>query len=150
VTPHQTNTKQARPGFFLYIVPTLLYVTVIFWLGAVRTNVEVPHGFLPEDKFKHFLAFALLVVLLFRTLRYQWPSESLRRLVILAVAGSSAIGALLEAWQLLFPYRSAEFADWVADTLGALVAGLLVMFWARSRRHRVDSPATTDSSTQVQ
>jgi VanZ family protein len=139
-----------RPGFFLYILPTLLYVVVLFWLGAVQMSMEMPHGMFPEDKLKHFVAFGLLVFLLLRTLRFQWSSEPLGRLVMLSAAGSSAIGALLEVWQSLFPYRSSDFADWVADTLGALLAGLLAMLWFRRRRNGSEPSEAIDSSTQVQ
>ena len=69
---------------------------------------------------KHFGAFALLVFFLLRALRFEFPAAANGRLVGASIVGSSLIGALLEFWQLLFPYRSAEVADWVADTLGAL------------------------------
>jgi VanZ family protein len=33
-----------------------------------------------------------------------------------------ALGGGLELWQMLLPYRSAEFLDFVADAVGALIA----------------------------
>ncbi|HEX3597829.1 MAG TPA: VanZ family protein, partial [Polyangiaceae bacterium] len=44
--------------------------------------------------------------------------------VFAAVAVASALGGLLEIWQLLLPWRTSEVLDWVADTLGAVAVGL--------------------------
>ena len=128
-----------KRGFLLHVLPALLYVLVLFWLGAIRTGLDLPHTFIPQDKIKHFGAFALLVFFLLRALRFEFPTVANRRLIGASIVGSSLIGALLEVWQLLFPYRSAEVADWVADTLGALLAGFLASQWLRRRRGRSGS-----------
>lgn len=128
-----------KRGFLLHVLPVLLYVVVLFWLAAIHINLEVPHAFFPQDKLHHFGAFALLVFLLLRALCYQFSTAANDRLVIASMIVSSLTGAVLEFWQLLFPYRTADFADWVADTLGALLAGLLLAYWLRRRRGRVGS-----------
>jgi VanZ family protein len=128
-----------KRGFQLHVLPALIYVLVLFWLGAIRTGFDLPQSFIPQDKLKHFGAFALLVFLLLRAFRFEFPAAANGRLIGLSMVGSSAIGAMLELWQCLFPYRSAEFADWVADTLGALLAGFLANQWLR-RRGRVRVP----------
>ena len=128
-----------KRGFLLHVLPALLYVLVLFWLGAIHSGFDLPQTFIPQDKVKHFGAFGLLVFLLLRALRYEFPAAANGRLVGASIAGSSLIGALLELWQLLFPYRSAEFADWIADTLGALLAGFLASQWLRRRAGRSGS-----------
>lgn len=133
-----------RRGFLFHVLPALVYVLGIFWLGVSHLTIEIPHGFLPQDKLGHFIAFGLLVVLLLRALRFGFPATNLRQLLILSVVGSSALGALLECWQSLFPYRSVELADWTADTLGALLAGLLVKFWLHWRRPRTNTMDLTN------
>jgi len=128
-----------KRGFLLHVLPALLYVLVLFWLGAIHSGFDLPQTFIPQDKVKHFGAFGLLVFLLLRALRYEFPAAANGRLVGASIVGSSLVGALLEVWQLLFPYRSAEFADWVADTLGALLAGFLARQWLRRRSGRSGS-----------
>ena len=135
-----------KRGFLLHVLPVLLYVPVLFWLGAIRTSFDMPQCFVPQDKLKHFGAFALLVFLLLRALRFEFPAAENGRLVGASIVGSSLIGALLEFWQLLFPYRSAEFADWVADTLGAVLAGFLASQWLRRRSSRSGSAPRASAS----
>jgi VanZ family protein len=133
-------------GFLTHVTPTVLYVLAIFWLGASHVSIQIPHAFFAEDKISHFTAFGLLVLLLLRTLRYEYPAAGNGRLVGASVAVSSFIGALLEFWQYLFPYRSLELADWIADTLGASLVGLLLMLWFRWRRSRTSSMRPANSA----
>ena len=135
-----------KRGFLLHVLPVLIYVPVLFWLGAIHTGFELSESFIPQDKVKHFGAFALLVFLLLRALRYEFPAAANGRLVGASIVGSSLVGALLELWQLLFPYRSAEVADWVADTLGALLAGFLASQWLRRRCGRSGSAPRASAS----
>ncbi len=123
----------------------MVYVVVIFWLGAAHVSVPLPQSFLSPDKIAHFVAFGLLAVLLLRALRYEFPSITNGRAVIASVALSSLLGALLEAWQALFPHRSLELADWIADTLGAMLAGSVAALWLRRRRSRGGAMQAVDS-----
>ena len=118
------------------MLPALLYTGVLFWLGAIRVSFYVPQGFVPQDKLNHFGAFGLLVWLAYRAFRFEFEAAAVGRLIWVSIAASSSMGLLLEIWQLLFPYRSAEVADWVADTLGALVAGYAAFLWIRWRRRQ--------------
>ena len=126
----------ARKGFYWHVLPALLYVVIIFWLGSIHTSLTIPQDLLPRDKFTHLVAFGLLTCLALRALRFELGSAPLNRLVAASVALSSLIGALLELWQSMLSYRSAEFGDWIADTIGAILAGLasLLWFWWRGRR----------------
>ncbi len=134
-------------GFSFQVLPALIYVLAIFWLGSAHVSIQIPHGSLPQDKLGHFAAFGLLVILALRALRFQYPLAPNGKLVTASVALSSLVGALLEAWQAFFPDRSVELADWVADTLGAILVGLLAMVWLRWRRSRHNGmqPANTAS-----
>jgi len=146
MTPRPVEVQTKKRGVLLHVLPALLYVMVLFWLGAIRTGFDLPQCFIPQDKLKHFGAFALLVFLLLRALRYEFPVAANGRLVGASIVGSSLVGALLEVWQRLFPYRSAEFADWVADTLGALLAGFLASQWLRRRSGRSGSAPRASAS----
>jgi hypothetical protein len=127
---HSYNDKR---GFVRHVLPALLYTVLIFWLGSIHTGLSVPQDMLPSDKVNHFAAFGLLAWLVLRALRFEYQQTSANRLIVGAIAVSSVVGALLEAWQSLFPYRKAELGDWVADTVGAALVGLIGLFWLRWR-----------------
>ena len=124
-------------GFQLHVLPALLYVAFIFWLGSIHTSISIPQDFLPRDKVNHCGAFGLLVWLVVRALHFELPSKKYSRLIVASIGVSSLIGALLEAWQALLPHRTAEFGDWVADTIGALLAGLACHVWVWWRARHV-------------
>ena len=121
----------------MHVLPALLYVAFIFWLGSIHTTLTVPQYWFPRDKVNHFGAFGLLTWLVLRALRFEFVKSNYGRLILASIGVSSFIGALLEVWQILFPYRSSEFADWVADTIGAILAGLSCYVWVWWRRRHV-------------
>ncbi len=103
-------------------------------------QLELPQDWgvwLAPDKIEHCGAFGLLVWLAFRAFRFALVNSSDGRIMWASIATSSSLGALLELWQMFFPYRSAELADWVADTLGALVAGGVAIIWIKWRKRHV-------------
>jgi VanZ family protein len=83
-------------------------------------------GGLSEDKIMHLVAFGLMAIVLDRALRWELPHLARGRQLLIAALLASAVGALLELVQATLPHRSAEVLDWIADTLGAALAGLLV------------------------
>jgi len=132
----QRNSALAS-GFVWHVLPALLYVVLLFGLGSIRTAIEIPENFVARDKLGHFLAFGALTLLVMRALRFELASANLRQIALLAIAVSSSVGAMLEVWQLMFPYRSAEFLDWVADTLGAALASCVGYAWFSWRARHV-------------
>ncbi|MEB2313598.1 MAG: VanZ family protein [Polyangiaceae bacterium] len=110
-------------GFFLYVVPTLLYIGAVFASGIMRGGPAFPSlGPLPRDKVAHFVAFGGMALVVLRTVRFTMGELRLRTQLAVAVAVASVLGALLELVQAALPFRDAELLDWVADTLGALAA----------------------------
>ncbi len=126
-----------KKGFFWHVVPALLYAIVIFWLGSIHTTLSIPQDFIARDKLNHFVAFGVLTVLALRALRFEMDTTALRVLITASIGISSITGALLELWQSWLPYRTAEVGDWIADTFGAALAGLLCFLWIRWRRRHV-------------
>ncbi|HKY37026.1 MAG TPA: VanZ family protein [Polyangiaceae bacterium] len=107
-------------GFGVDVAPALVYLAALFWFGLTPLKSLPGPEFRFADKVWHFLAFAVLVVLLARAL-WHWG----RRLTLAGRDGallSAGLGALLEVLQSLTAFRSAEVADLVADGLGALAA----------------------------
>ncbi|WP_437734443.1 VanZ family protein [Sorangium sp. So ce1335] len=103
--------------------PAVLCTAAIFYFGCANIGLpRVPE--VPVDKLTHFAAF-LGLEWLFELALFGVAAAARRRA---AVAMSAGAGGLLELAQAALPYRTAEWLDLVADTLGALAgAGLLVL-----------------------
>lgn len=119
-------------------------------IASGRSQVAAP-SINHFDKVAHFSIFGLLATLIARC-----PGVRRFRYAILIV---SLFGISDEFRQSFTPGRSVEFADWMADTLGAATAVSLYAFWPwyrrlletplRLRRRPVvaPSPATETAST---
>jgi VanZ family protein len=91
-----------------------------------KDGPDVPLPFSSADKVKHALAFAVVGYSYLRSVKFllpHWEVWSRRRLGASLALG---LGALLELLQALVPYRTAEFADLVADAVGIGFALLAV------------------------
>lgn len=94
-------------------------------VASGRSEVASP-DLVDFDKVAHFGVFGLLAMLVVRngfTPRRAW----------VAVLAVSLFGLTDEWHQSFTPGRSVEFADWVADTLGAIVAVTIYVRWPRAR-----------------
>lgn len=94
-------------------------------VASGRGQVAAPH-IVNIDKIVHFSVFGLLATLVARA-----PGTSRAWPAILIV---SLFGITDEFRQSFTPGRSVEFADWMADTLGAATAVTLYAFWPLYRR----------------
>lgn len=122
-----------RGGFFVQVVPALLYAFAIFYGGLARVpktaSVDVSHF----DKLLHALAFGFMQVVVLRAVRYEASKLSFRNQNALAFGLVVALGGLLELVQLMTAHRSAELLDWVADAAGAGAMALWLAWLARDR-----------------
>ncbi len=108
-----------------------LAVAGLIVVASSRSVVAGPEGINHFDKVVHFSVYGLLGTLVVRAMgvrRWGW-----------AVAAVSAFGVSDELHQHFTPGRSMELADWVADTLGALLAAALYARWAWYRE-RLEFP----------
>jgi VanZ family protein len=127
--PPDPTSRDPRRALLRDVIPAAVYVGGIFYTGLIRLAPLPEVGFVPADKLLHALVFAGLALLLVRAGRSLFPHASPSRRLFAAVFLASLVGALLEICQSFVPYRSAEFLDWLADTLGALgAAGLFALF----------------------
>lgn len=116
------------------LVLLTLYAVAILFLGTRRTLTFPGDEILSYDKLLHAVAFGGLGVLGFRLLGYQLPHLRKRWINGLSIALASLVGLGLELIQSRLPYRSMEFADLVADIVGAFV------FVLGAQRLRLDRP----------
>jgi VanZ family protein len=88
---------------------------------SLASSVRAPSGLLGWDKSNHFAAYAVLAVLLIRSLMI-WHAPSVRLLTV-AWLSCTAYGLLLEGLQgMMGAGRQWEIGDLLANALGALTA----------------------------
>lgn len=137
--PIHANELTHRPlAFATHVLPAAAYASVIFYAGLIRIGALPEVGFVASDKLLHALVFGGLALLLARAVHFLQPNASLTKKLVLGCTGSSLLGLLLELCQALTVYRSADVWDWIADTVGALLAiGLaaLLFTWIPRRAH---------------
>jgi len=116
------NTKIKISWIFKCIL-TLVYAGIIYWESSRDTSsVSLPYH---TDKIVHFMEFGLLCLMtcwLLSSVRI-WTNGIYK--IILAVGITSLYGISDEFHQLFTPNRSVDVFDWMADTIGAVTAGLL-------------------------
>ncbi len=114
----------AHLGWRGWCWPVLLAGMIVYASGT--GNVAGPRiiGF---DKVAHFFVFGLLATLVVR-------NGFARRRAWLAIVIVSAFGASDEWHQSFTPGRTMQVADWVADTLGAIVAVAVYTRWTGYQR----------------
>lgn len=94
-------------------------------VASGRSEVAAP-SIIGIDKVAHFGVFGLLAILVVRN---GFPP----RRAWFAVLAVSLFGLTDEWHQSFTPGRFVEFADWVADTLGAIIAVTIYVRWPLAR-----------------
>jgi VanZ family protein len=130
-----------RGGFFVQVVPALLYVFAVFYGGVTRPPGAglpvVPH----QDKLLHAVAFGFMQLVVVRAVRYEGQKLGFRGQILLAFALTVAVGGLLELVQMQTSYRSAELLDFVADAIGAGIVAAVLDWRGRKRQEACAPPA---------
>lgn len=107
----------------------VIWVSTVFMLSSLTgPQIEELNTFNINDKICHFTAFFCGALPLVPALRltWRWPWK---RVILASIIALSTYGALDEVHQVWTPSRSAlDPFDWMADTIGALVASPLAAF----------------------
>jgi len=106
-------------------VPVLAYMAFIFALSSISHTPAMPSG---ADKWLHSLLYSGLGALFARAIAGGWRSVSLGH-VVLTVCFGAIYGASDELHQYFNPPRNVEFADVVADTIGAGASAVALHAW---------------------
>ncbi len=100
-------------------------------MASSTTHLAVPSFDFSYDKLAHLLVFGLLATAVLRIPRIfnkGW------RGVCITIALLSLYGALDEYRQSFTVGRAVELDDWIADTLGAIIASIVYYKWHCYRR----------------
>ncbi len=130
--------EEPRGGFFLNVVPAVLYVLAVFYGGGLNDAAHGP-DLRHSDKILHAAAFAGMVFVIRRALRWLSPDWPEGRVLVLSAMTSATLGGLLELYQMALPHRSAEWLDFLADAVGAAAAAALI--WRANRAQRTQPAA---------
>ncbi|GAB6141201.1 VanZ family protein [Methylosoma difficile] len=107
-----------------------LYCALIFWLSS-KTQLPAPSLFEHQDKLQHFLAYAVMAVLAWRT--FGGFNLSRLDLLIASVVFCSVYGISDEWHQSFVPGRDVSGWDWLADNTGSLFAGLCLYRFSKKK-----------------
>lgn len=107
----------------VYATVPLAYTWFVFLGGSAHAD---PGGLQINDKLAHAIVFFGLAFVsgpfAVHTLDRSAEESSFGRIGLVCAGYSSAVGGALELWQGRLPHRTADIWDWVADTVGALLA----------------------------
>lgn len=118
----------AAPG---RILPPVVYAAFIFFLSS-RESLPAAAGLVP-DKLEHFVLYFGFGWLVARALTKPGASNTISRWLIAALI-ASAYGATDEWHQAHVPNRTADVADWIADTAGGAAGAFLFGVLSRWRK----------------
>ena len=134
MTAHNTSPSLNRLPYPFRLAALLAWAASIALL-SLAANVNVPSGVLGWDKFNHFAAYALLALLLIRTLQARRHPPA--RLLVVSWLICIGYGLLLEGLQWFMEAgRRGEAGDLLANALGALATCVVFrQFTGRSFQH---------------
>ena len=114
----------------VWLLPAAAYAALIFYLSSQSQPLpELTRRF--SDKLLHLIEYAVFAAVATWGLSHLVTTPRAARLGALI---GSIYGATDEFHQWFVPHRSAEVADWVADSTGAALGALLA--WLVLRRWR--------------
>jgi VanZ family protein len=121
---------------FLYFLPSFLWAGLIFALSTNNPAHLPKFKLLSWDKLGHLVFYAVLTLLLCWAVHKSTAAinaNNQSKFWLLMVILASVYGAFLEFVQASLPYRSFDYADMLANCLGAVLA---IVAWAWLLRHK--------------
>lgn len=115
--------------FALWIQPLAIVVVLLLLSLKPPDDIGIPP--IPYiDKVIHFLVYGLIATGFYRAAT---ASFSATMATWLAIFLTIFVGGVDEIWQSFFPTRTTEWADWIADTSGSILAVFLYRYWSLYR-----------------
>jgi len=118
--------------FVLYWLPLILYCLMIYIQSAHPSPEQIP-SFPFVDKVLHFAAYGILGILFYRAYQTLRIKNNIQLLMVLSAVSASLYGISDEIHQSFVPFREAESADAIADTIGAFSGVYLYQLLVISR-----------------
>ena len=138
LTNHSSVPEQSTTSFWKYNRPGISWALLILVLSSITTpSFRIPDLFdlFAPDKIAHFVFYAVYVVLFYRGFA-EMPVNTVyhRNQFSIPLLSGILYGGLIELYQGYFlPNRTADYVDFIANTIGALI-GWGVARWMSKRR----------------
>ena len=121
------ETTSAAPHRIRYWTPVVLYAGIIFYLSAQsHPEEQLPSFLLKEvsDKILHAVEYGILATLCYRAFRWAAGATLSPYAILLSIVTASFYGFTDEVHQYFVPLREASVFDWMADTVGTVIAAV--------------------------
>ncbi|MBI5021080.1 MAG: VanZ family protein [Ignavibacteriales bacterium] len=126
--------------FIRYQFPAIAWALLIFIGSSIPSKYFPSSRIFTYDKLIHIFLFFVLGVFVYRALTpYQNRHDINWRRLIITVMIVVGYGILDELYQGTVPGRSLDFYDGIADTIGGILAALLVIFLAKRNKRVIVS-----------
>ncbi len=114
-----------RP-FFRFHVPVIILAIVIFVLSSIPKLTPPNLGFELQDKFYHFLVYAVFGFLVARSFfSLQFSDNFHKYYLVFAILFSAIYGLSDEIHQSYVPGRFSSIGDFIADSSGSVIGVLI-------------------------
>ena len=113
---------------FINLTFLVLYCSFIFWLSS-KPTLPAPMLFTHQDKIFHMGAYFIMGILAWRFFNDLFAKPII--VFLISLCFSSIYGISDEWHQSYVPGREADILDWLADTLGALIALVTIQLTKR-------------------
>ena len=113
---------------FINLTFLVLYCSIIFWLSS-QPLLPAPMIFSHQDKIHHMGAYFIMGILAWRFFNSLFSKPAI---VMIASLCFCSIYGMSDEWhQSYVPEREADVLDWLADTIGALIALITIQLTKR-------------------
>ena len=107
-----------------------LVVALVIIAGSSVPGNNIPSVFkFTPDKLIHCLEYAVLGVFIFRWIRLELDASPMTKVRVTAFLLGSFMGIIDENYQRLIPGRQSDFWDWVLDSVGVVIAIVVMSFF---------------------
>jgi len=109
------------------VITLAVALVIIAGSSVPGDNIPTVFKFTP-DKLIHCLEYAVLGGFIFRWIRLELGASPMIRIRITTFLLGSFMGILDENYQRLIPGRHPDFWDWVLDSIGVVIAIVIMSF----------------------
>ena len=113
---------------FINLTFLVLYCSFIFWLSS-QPSLPAPMIFSHQDKIHHMGAYFIMGILAWRFFNDFFSKPT--TVMIVSLCFCSIYGMSDEWHQSFVPGRETDVLDWLADTIGALIALITIQLTKR-------------------
>jgi VanZ family protein len=133
--------------FFIYHLPFILYLILIFILSSIPGDNLPEVGFELNDKLIHFGIYFFAFLLSYLSFsNIEKPSFIAKNPLAFSLILTILYGISDELHQALVPNRSAEVSDFLADAAGSLLGMILIFFYQNILKPNFLKQKLTDSN----